>query len=498
MAVIDRPAEAAVPAAEPTAPAAAPARPRRWERPFLAVLLALLLVQGALYALIVPPLQSPDEPAHLANLLLVAEAGRPVVDAERSAELEASIAAWMEPLHYWYYRWEAVPDPLPARLDAGIRPPLYYLLVSALAAPFAPDSLTAWLLWGRAVSVLLATATAALIFFAAREMTPRDPFVPVVAAAFAGLLPLQAYVGATVTSDNLANFLAGALFYLMARSLTRGLSAGRIVGLAAVMIASFGAIVLGSFLTKLSGLFLVVPAAVVPLLVVWARRSLYPRGRFLTALGVLGAAALIGAILLLRYTATIDWYLRNRVLYPGMIERALGRDFGSPEFLGALVDHAGTVYRQFWGSFGWLTVEVPDGWYAAWAVVVGLAILGIPVAVARRWWPVREREPSTDDLVLRRARAAFVVGLVVWLLASLATFVGLFAFAADIGGGVQGRYLLPDLAPIAFLLAFGWRALLPHTLRRPGAVALVGWFLLFNAAALTTAIIPAFYLSPYR
>lgn len=465
-----------------------------WEGQFLAVFLPLLLVLGGLYAVITPPLQSPDEPQHLVNLILVGNAGRPVQEAERSPQLEASIGAWMERVHYWYYRFEPVPDPLPARLDAGVRPPLYYVLVGAVSAPFHPDSLLAWLAWGRAVSIVLAAATAGLIFWAVREIYPGDPFVPIVAAGFAGLLPLQVYLGASVSSDNLANFLAAGLFFLMARSLRQGISPGRAAGI--------GAILLGSYLTKLTTLFLIVPAAALGPLVVWARYAERGprRARFSLPLA-LGAGGLAGLGAYLRWGAAIDWYLRHRVLYtPTMIEEATGRHLLDPEMLAQLATLAGTVYRQFWGSFGWLTIELDHGWYLAWGVALMLAIFGGLIALARTAWRGRfgmgkvvEADPGRA-----RLRAAFLVGVLVWLLASAASLLALFAALADDGGALQGRYLLPDLGPLALLLALGWRSLLPAEWHRAGAVLLVGWFLFFNLAALTTAIIPAFYLTPNR
>lgn len=471
-------------------------------RPHLVALIVCLLALGMLYAAIVPPLQSPDEPQHLVNLIQVAGAGRPLTEADRDEALEAEVAAWMARVHYWYFRWEPIPDPLPTRLDAGIRPPLYYLIVSAVAAPFRPDSLTAWLLWGRAVSIVLATATAALIYLAVREIEPADPHLPIVAAAFAGLLPLAVYLGASVSADNLANFLAGALFYLMARAIARGLGVVRALGLAAILIASFGAFFLGGFLTKLSSLFLVVPAVAIAPLAIWARRATYRAARLRWGVPIAVALGLVAGYLAgQRFGPTLLWYLENRVLYPGMLERVARRDFLAPEFWSRLVDHLGLVYRQFWGSFGWLTIPIDTAWIVVWTGLVGLAALGGLLAIGRRLRRgvgARSIAPAPEaDPAVARARAAFGVGCLIWLAASAASLLGLFAFAIDYGGGLQGRYLLADLGPIAYLLALGWRSVLPVRLRSIGFTALVAWFLVFNLAALTTAIVPAFYISPY-
>ena len=177
------------------------------------------------------------------------------------------------------------------------------------------------------------------------------------------------------------------------------------------------------------------------------------------------------------------------------------RDLLSPTLFTRLASHAGTVYRQFWGSFGWLTIELEPGWYEAWGVALLLAVFGLVLAVGRWLW---ERLRGDRKYAIEpypqaaRARQAFLVGMGVWLIASLIPLIGLFATSDYPGGALQGRYLLPDLAPLALLLAVGWRALLPADWHRAGAVSLVAWFTIFNVAALTTAIIPAFYFSPVR
>ncbi|HEX2172664.1 MAG TPA: DUF2142 domain-containing protein [Dehalococcoidia bacterium] len=480
--------------------------PRRrrppWPAWFLPVFAAVLLVQGALLALIIPPLQSPDEPAHLSNLILVANAGRPVSEAERDPRLEAAIVQWMERVHYWYYRWEPVPDPLPERLDAGIRPPLYYLIVSAVAAPSRPDTPLEWLYWGRLVSVLLTVATSCLVFCAAHALYPRDPFVPVVTAAFVGFFPMQAYLGASASSDNLANFLAAALFYLAARSLRGGISHARAAGILAVLIGSFGIVGVSGFLAKLTTLFLIVPALALAPLVVWARRPAAPgqdirRRLALSAglglpIGLVGVAAIGGSVLS---------YLRHRVLYPGTLEAIAALDPTRDALWIGLGDYWGRVHNQFLGNFGWLTIELRPELYLAADLVLLLGTIGLAIAAGRaiRQGLSRKRLlQHSDDVQLNRARQAFIILLGIWIAASLGPLLVLYGMSAETGGGVQGRYLLPDLAPLAVLLALGWRSLLPPRGRPAGAVLLVAAFATYHLAALLTAIIPAFYLSPFQ
>ena len=130
-----------------------------------------------------------------------------------------------------------------------------------------------------------------------------------------------------------------------------------------------------------------------------------------------------------------------------------------------------------------------------------MSLIGLCLAFGR-WLLQRSRSKTKYSFepypLTARARRAFLAGLSLWLIASLIPLIVLFAASADWGGAVQGRYLLPDLAPLALFLALGWRSLLPAEWHRAGALILVAWFVIFNLAALTTAIIPAFYLSPVR
>jgi hypothetical protein len=139
-------------------------------------------------------------------------------------------------------------------------------------------------------------------------------------------------------------------------------------------------------------------------------------------------------------------------------------------------------FVSFWGEFGYMSVPLVgarpwDPWEGAlWLVCAGglLGMIG---------WLTRAGEPPW-----RRCAVALLFALI---LAGL-LFPLLNAYTQTRDQVIQqGRYLFPALAPIAILLALGWRALLPARCRGGALVVWSAWWALFAAAAL--ALIVGFY-----
>jgi hypothetical protein len=86
-------------------------------------LFLVALVHGALYALAMPPWQSPDEVAHFESSHLLAALARPISSAEATSELGQPILSSLYQLHAWTFlnRYGAAPNMLAALvlLDAG-------------------------------------------------------------------------------------------------------------------------------------------------------------------------------------------------------------------------------------------------------------------------------------------------------------------------------------------------------------------------------------------
>lgn len=135
-------------------------------------------------------------------------------------------------------------------------------------------------------------------------------------------------------------------------------------------------------------------------------------------------------------------------------------------------DLARIFFVSFWGQFGWMSLPLVGGapWEGAlWLICAGglLGALGWLVAPGRARWR-------------RRSVALLLLIVAGGLLPPL-----LNAYIQPRSQAIQqGRYLFPMLAPIALLLALGWRALLPRRWRAGGLALGAAFAAAFAAAAL--------------
>jgi hypothetical protein len=107
-------------------------------------------------------------------------------------------------------------------------------------------------------------------------------------------------------------------------------------------------------------------------------------------------------------------------------------------------DYAYHQWRGFWGSFGWLTIPLPEPLYAALGAAMLLALAGLAARVVRR----REWTGSVWLGVVSMAAlgAAVAVGF--------ARQMTLLAFGT-IASYPQGRYLFVLAIPVVWLLLVG-------------------------------------------
>jgi hypothetical protein len=157
----------------------------------------------------------------------------------------------------------------------------------------------------------------------------------------------------------------------------------------------------------------------------------------------------------------LAWVWRSgRLLEPPPLDWGLGRIF----------------FVSFWGQFGWMSLPLVGGtpWESALALLCGGGLIGVVV------WILRPGRAAW-----RRGAAALLLALV--LAGLLLPLLNAYTQTRD-QVIQQGRYLFPAMAPIALLLALGWRALVPPRWR---AAALAAWGLgwaLFAAAALSLIV----------
>lgn len=469
--------------------------PRRRPRRLPAVVAAAALAFGALGAVwsVVAPLgEAPDETAHLALVLHVAAGdGYPEHDGLRSPastyrlcnRYVSAIRACPRPGEVvtktairHHPRAEAPPKGArPTWEDNGgagrvgranqmpQHPPLYYqamatvLRVERAANGGEPRALTQELALLRLFNALLLTPLPALAWWGARRFG-LDETTSVAAALVPFGVPMLTHIGSTLNNDNLLILLGSAVVALTAgvlrgdRSLRTAVGLGLTCGLALLTKAS--AVVFPPFivLAYVMGRRLtddgsrVAPAPVPSLAPEPAGRA-QAWGRATVPLTAAGATtALVSAW----------WYVGNRIrtgrFAPTVEDQNLTTALRPPGFqadLGAyLVQFASLVNGRFWGSFGWYSVRLAWGL----ALVATLAVAGAAIsAVATRSVPgLDPQERGRGRLLVFLAPFVGLVGFVLARSWDLYSTTGRYVF-------LQGRYLLPGVVGLALVVAVGVR-----------------------------------------
>ena len=154
-------------------------------------------------------------------------------------------------------------------------------------------------------------------------------------------------------------------------------------------------------------------------------------------------------------------------------------------------DYAYYQYRSFWGSFGWLSINLPSIFYLLFSIIVLAALAGLVIRVVgkRRW-----TEWTWLGLV-----SLFALLLAIGV--SFAKQTSLLAYAGQ-PAYPQGRYLFVLTIPTVWLLLVGLRELWRPVEHRASdgsdnrsniAVWLWGNALLFFAAYCLFALVLPYY-----
>ena len=389
-------------------------------------------IAGALYAIVTPAWQTPDEPAHYNYIRQIAEAGCcPLIETgDWSGEYLAQLtSARFAP---------ELLDELESVQYEDHHPPLYYLLASVVFRLTNGDLISL-----RLLSVALGAGVVALSYLVSRRLLPAQPQVALGVMALVAFLPQHLHMLAAVNNDALAELLAGLVLLWLLRYLDGD----------DVPIWQLGLLVGLAFLTKLTIYFLALLAP----LAIWLRwrQQAEAPSALLRSLAVYALiAGLIGGA----------WWLRNIGVYgfPDFLglaahdrvvaDQPRTADYISDRGGGAyLARMLGTTFRSFWGQFGWMALpldQVLGGWiYRGFGLLALAGVTGALLAVARR---------SADESGRPRPSAGWLI-----LLAALLTVLLQFGYYNLEFQQWQGRYLFPALIPIALLLVYGvdaWRA----------------------------------------
>lgn len=315
----------------------------------------------------------------------------------------------------------------------------------------------------RCVSLLFGLVTVLASYFVAREVFSETKAVALGAAVITAFNPQFLFTNAAVNNDGLLTALCSMALLLCIFLVTRGPSIRRCVLL--------GVVVGLASLTKLTGLGLLAPVAVV-LLMVGLRCSFRE--------AVKGGVIVVGLVLLLAGW----WYGRNWVLYGdltgmSMFFEALGDSPGRDLTLRRFVDELEGFRLSYWAVFGWFNVLAGSWVYRFFDLVVLGGAIGWPLAVVRG--------------LKRRGTVSFrsLLVMAVWML----VVAGGYVRYNQLIDAATGRLVFPAISGVSMLLAWGLVQLPPQA-QRGNFVRALGVAMVLVAAACPLRYIAPVYARP--
>ena len=445
--------------------------------PGLMLATASLLVR-LVWVVVIPPLDAPDEPAHLKAIMQVRKqhilprvhyardnSGPKVERLWGDSETRAYVAKLLPtlPVNSEYIT-------LPYK---SVQPPLYYVAAGLVAQP-APAIPQLVLYIGRLVAVLFGVGTVYFCWLATRELVPGAPILAIASAGVVALLPEICFTSAHAANDSVVNLTATAGFCLWIRGLRDPefdphlFRAGAMLGLAILSKLTAGVLIPGLVLLVIFRMFQVRPR-------VAGFRKCLKRCLHMAAGAALGLIVVSGW-----------WFVRNVFTYGEPTGTALELKMASGEFIKADFTKPQTAsdllhytLESLWGRFGWNDITLPQSIYhfcniaalilLCLSVLAGIAVLGL--------WITRRRKPN---VVACQA-------CLIFLAIGLTLFLGYIQYNAKIAYQPQARYFFIILLPGVLVLtgglyAFAWT----KTLRIFVVTALLAGLAILNGSAIAT------------
>jgi hypothetical protein len=452
----------------------------KYRRRVFILICAIYLVLAFAYAILVPPWESPDEPAHYLYAMQLAERGRPPLQpAVHQTQSFCRDYAYISSNYQWY-------QPALGYLPAAI---IYKTLdflaprglprtIPPLNPQFCPSPHTHPNLfihtqlkmfeiwkdgWGLLMIRLYLSLFGLVIIYAAYKIgcacDQTGDGLGIIAAGWIAFLPQFTFVNTSVRSDTLTNAIAALALLctvLMQTSRTHinklALGMGFLLGL--------------GLLSKHTFMY-ITPVA---LLTAIAANPQSPRAWFKTlVLIILPAMILVIAYHLafseartaLTYTVTAPSKMRIRP-----------EQFNLQYLKQALYD---LLIGFFFGRFGWLNVPVPASWSR---IAFGIWSAGTIITITQAW---RQRY---NPKVVPSIKIVFLFSVTI-LLAVSGLLLSVFRPAE--------RHLYTTLAAWSFLGFWGWWQILSARGKKLLTIAALSFMLAFNLYALLFVLVPAYY-----
>jgi hypothetical protein len=333
----------------------------------------------------------------------------------------------------------------------------------------------------RLLSVSLSTVTVYLTYRLGREAFPDRYDLALAAAAFTAFTPMFTFISGSVNNDNLVIPLCTLALLIMIRQDRESRGDGRslIVGW-----IGLGVVIGLAALAKLSGMLLLLPAALTGAWVAWQRRSL--RHLFSAGLAI-GLPVLV---------LTGWWFWRNWQLY----DDPTGTKMFNPYFTRPVPADLAQIWSErtsflygYWGNFGGLNLPIPSWAYLLLNSLLLLAGIGLLTALIR-WVTASLQVVLAAIRNLKSTSSNRQFSLLLVILWGALVFVGWLAWTRTTWSS-QGRLVFYALPAYSVLMAAGLDAWLPRRVA-PYVFGVVGLGIAILSAAMPFTVIAPAYARP--
>jgi hypothetical protein len=441
----------------------------------------IAFVNAAIWGVVVPPFQVPDEASHFAYVQYLVEVGKPPPQGPAtpwSPEEETALEQLSVPPVVGFATQRGVLTAsennelhhvLAGKLDptggggnnaASNQPPLYYAL-EAIPYSLSPShEILSRLAFMRLLSAILAGLTVLTVFLFVREFFPHTPWTWTIGGLLVAFQPQVNFIAAGVNGDNLLYLASALTFLLLLRTYKRGFTMARA--------AAIGAAVAVGVLAKITFIALLPGIALAILLLTWRRLSAGHR-EALKALAVCVTVA-VAPVALYAVLNVAVWNRGGGLTAGGLAATNSHLTNGSTVTWHETLDYIWQLYLpRLWfmnhsffpdyqltntwldgmiGHFGWLDYTFPRWVYkVAEYLFAGLAILALVGA-----WRLRSGLRALWPLL-----ACFAVTAI-----GLMAAIGYTGVRYQLSSGepfAQARYLFPLLAFYAVFLVLAARGL---------------------------------------
>jgi 4-amino-4-deoxy-L-arabinose transferase-like glycosyltransferase len=455
------------------------------ERRIITLLLVLSVIQGVLFATIVPPWQAPDEPKHFEYVALLHDKGRLISEADANLDLQKRIISSMLQHDFWRFGYANSP-PEASSSFASIwhyapsllfRPPLYYVVQAIVYNAVAQQETTIQLYTLRLVSVLMGALVVFIAFLTTKTLFPKDALLVVAVPAFIVFLPMHSFIFSTVNSDNLANLIAALFIFGLVRGFKQGFSPLGLAGL--LVLVSLG------LLTKRTVAF-TIPLGIAALTIYLLRQDVNPSVRRRIAISAFAFVSLVALSLPFWNWMGVGRDILDKYVFNGtaltILQGFLSRGYTLSELVNLSLHHLGMLHQSFWARFGWMNVMFSDVWYYPLQGIGIIAVVGLLLLGIRQLRKVGGLEHWQTQILLVYLISILMVMSITVGQAILHSMTG-----------TQGRYLFPVIIPIATLFMLGLREVLPRPYRAIGLGAVISGLFIFDFASIVFLIIPFYY-----